>query len=46
MNNFARRFIRMRLFLGGAGLELLDEDAGKKEATQLERAKPGTCSKK
>lgn len=46
MNYFVRQFIKMGLFVGGAGLEVVDEEAGKKEVAQLELAKPGSCSKK
>jgi len=35
----------MGVFVGGAGMELVDEDIGKKEVQNLEMGKKGTCSK-
>jgi hypothetical protein len=32
-------------FVGGAGLELVSDEVGKKEVAGLELAKSGTCSK-
>ncbi len=46
MNYFVRQFIKMGLFVGGAGVELVSEEEGKKEVSALELAKSGTCSKK
>jgi hypothetical protein len=46
VNYFVRQFIKMGLFVGGAGVELVSEDEGKKEVAALELAKSGTCSKK
>ena len=34
----------MGVFVGGAGLELVDEDQGKGEVQKLKMAKKGTCS--
>jgi Protein of unknown function (DUF2846) len=46
VNYFVRQFIKMGLFVGGAGLELVSEEEGKKEIAKLELAKGGVCSKK
>ncbi len=35
----------MGLFVGGAGLELVDEEEGKKEVSELDMATKGVCSK-
>lgn len=43
-NYFIRQFIKMGVFVGGAGLEQVSEDQGKKEVSQLEMAKLGKCS--
>lgn len=43
-NYFIRQFIKLGVFVGGAGLELVSEDEGKKEVLGLEMAKKGTCS--
>ncbi len=45
VNYFVRQFIKFGVFVGGAGLELVQEDEGKKEVSKLELAKKGTCSK-
>ncbi len=45
VNYFVRQFIKMGVFVGGAGLELVSEEDGKKEVAQLELAKKGNCSK-
>ncbi|HQT31578.1 MAG TPA: hypothetical protein PLE48_11705 [Thiobacillus sp.] len=37
-------FIKMGLFVGGAGLELVDEKEGKEDIMELDLAKQGTCS--
>lgn len=44
INYFVRQYIKMGVFVGGAGLELLGEEDGKKEVSKLELAKKGTCS--
>ena len=44
-NYFIRQYIRIGLFVGGAGLELIDNDAGMNAESKLELAKGGTCSK-
>ena len=43
-NYFIRQYISMGIFVGGAGLELMPEEQGKKDVAQLEMAKPGKCS--
>lgn len=43
-NYFIRQFIKMGVFVGGAGLELVSEEQGKKAVAGLDMAKPGTCS--
>jgi hypothetical protein len=44
-NYFIRQFIKMGLFIGGADLEVVSEEQGKKDVSKLEMAKPGRCSK-
>jgi hypothetical protein len=44
VNYFVRQFIKLGLFVGGAGLELVSEDEGKKEVSNLGLANKGTCS--
>jgi len=34
----------MGVFIGGAGLEQMPENVGKKDVAKLEMAKPGRCS--
>lgn len=43
-NYFIRQFIKLGVFVGGAGLEEIPEDQGKADIAKLEMAKPGTCS--
>lgn len=43
-NYFIRQFIKMGVFVGGAGLEQVSEEQGKADIAQLNMAKPGTCS--
>lgn len=43
-NYFIRQFIKMGVFVGGAGLEKIPEEQGKKDVAKLEMAKPGKCS--
>ena len=45
VNYFVRQYIKMGVFVGGAGLELVSEEDGKKEVAKLELAAKGTCSK-
>lgn len=44
-NYFVKQYIKPGVFVGGAGLELVDEEVGKKEVQALEMAKKGSCSK-
>ncbi|MGW8313326.1 MAG: DUF2846 domain-containing protein [Desulfuromonadales bacterium] len=44
-NYFVRQYIKFGVFVGGAGLELVDEEKGKKEVQELEMAIKGSCSK-
>lgn len=43
-NYFIRQFIKLGVFVGGAGLEQISEEQGKIAVTKLEMAKPGKCS--
>ncbi len=43
-NYFLRQFIKMGVFVGGAGLEQIAEDEGKTAVSNLDMAKPGKCS--
>lgn len=43
-NYFIRQFIKMGVFVGGAGLEQIPEEQGKAAVAKLEMAKPGKCS--
>lgn len=43
-NYFIRQFIKLGVFVGGAGLEEVPEEQGKKDVSKLEMAKPGKCS--
>ena len=44
-NYFIRQYIKMGVFVGGAGVELVSEDEGKKAIEKLEMAKAGNCSR-
>jgi hypothetical protein len=44
MNYFIRQYIKFGVFVGGAGLELIDEEEGKKDVSELDMATKGTCS--
>lgn len=44
-NYFVQQYIKIGVFVGGAGVELVDEETGKKEVAQLTLAKKGSCSK-
>jgi hypothetical protein len=46
VNYFVRQFIKLGVFVGGAGVELVSDEDGKKEVANLELAKSGNCSKK
>ncbi|QID19153.1 DUF2846 domain-containing protein [Nitrogeniibacter mangrovi] len=43
-NYFVHQYIRMGVFVGGAGVELVDEEKGKEAVAELAMAKKGTCS--
>jgi hypothetical protein len=43
-NYFIRQFIKLGVFVGGAGLEQVSEEQGKKAVAELKMAKPGKCS--
>ena len=43
LHYFIRQYIKMGLFVGGAGLELVDEDEGMKDVSNLKMAKQGSC---
>lgn len=43
-NYFLRQFIKLGVFVGGAGLEQIPEEQGKIDVAKLEMAKPGKCS--
>ena len=42
-NYFVRQYIKMGVFVGGANLELVDEEKGKAEVEKLEMAIKGNC---
>ncbi len=44
MNYFVEQFMKMGLFVGGAGLEQRDEETGKKEISELAMAVKGNCN--
>jgi len=44
-NYFVKQYIKMGVFVGGAGVEVVDEENGKKEVQALKMAKKGSCSK-
>lgn len=44
-NYFIEQFIKLGVFVGGAGLEQVDEEKGKKEIQELGLAVKGNCSK-
>lgn len=43
-NYFIRQFIKMGVFVGGAGLEQVPEEQGRIAVSKLDMAKPGKCS--
>lgn len=43
-NYFIKQYIKVGVFIGGAGLELIDEEEGKKDVSELEMAVKGICS--
>ena len=44
-NYFIKQYIKMGVFVGGAGVELVDEEKGKEEVQKLKLAQKGSCSK-
>lgn len=44
-NYFVRQYIKIGVFVGGAGLELVDSAKGMKDISTLELAQNGNCSK-
>ncbi len=44
-NYFVKQYIKMGVFVGGAGLILVDEETGKKDVEKLKMATAGSCSK-
>lgn len=44
-NYFVRQYIKIGVFVGGAGLEVIEEAEAKKAIAKLDMAVPGTCSK-
>lgn len=44
-NYFVRQYIKLGVFVGGAGLELVDEEQGKADVSKLQMAIKGNCSK-
>ncbi len=44
-NYFVRQYIKFGVFVGGAGIELVDEEKGKNDVAELKLAKKGWCSK-
>jgi hypothetical protein len=46
LNYFVRQFMKMGVFVGGAGVEQVSEEEGKKQVSSLALAKSGNCSKK
>lgn len=45
MSYFVKQYMKPGLFVGGAGLELVGTEEGKKDVSGLEMAAKGTCSK-
>ena len=43
-NYFIRQYIKLGVFVGGAGVEQVPEEQGKEDIADLEMATPGTCS--
>jgi len=43
-NYFIRQYIKLGVFVGGAGVEQVPESQGKADIAKLEMAKPGKCS--
>ncbi len=45
-NYFVKQYIKMGVFVGGANLELIEQEKGEKAISKLELAQMGNCSKK
>jgi len=43
-NYFVSQYIKMGVFVGGAGVELVDEEKGKEQISKLDMAIKGKCS--
>lgn len=43
-NYFLKQYIKIGVFVGGANIEVVSEDEGKKAISQLDMAVKGTCS--
>lgn len=43
-NYFVRQYLKLGVFVGGAGVELVDEESGKAAVQKLRMAKKGKCS--
>src|SRR3989338_1643040 len=43
-NYFVEQYIKMGMFVGGAGVQQVGEDEGKRVVSQLDMAKKGKCS--
>jgi len=43
-HHFIRQYIKFGVFVGGAGVEQMTEEQGKKAIANLDMAKPGKCS--
>jgi hypothetical protein len=44
-NYFVRQYIKLGAFVGGAGVEQVSEEQGKRDVASLEMAQQGSCSK-
>lgn len=42
---FIRQYIKMGVFVGGANSELVNNEEGKRDVSDLELARKGTCSR-
>ena len=45
-NYFVRQYIKLGVFVAGAGLEQVSEEQGRADVTKLELASPGACTSK
>lgn len=44
-NYYVKQYIKMGVFVGGAGLEVVEEDEAQKVISKLKMAKKGSCNK-